>query len=208
LLASDIERRNIAQDLHDGVIQDLTGLSYAMPGLEAELTDASASPKARETLHRISQILRRDATALRSMMTDIYPPDLDGPGLALAIQDLARSAGERGVQVQVDMAPDLSIPLDTARLAYRVVREGLRNVVKHAQAAHATVEILRESQRLVVSVSDNGRGLQDAQVPDGHLGLRLLEDTVRDLGGQISLRSAPYAGAVLEASFPVRLVEP
>ena len=204
-LASDLERRRIAQDLHDGVIPDLAGLSYAMPTLEAHFAGDAAGLKARETSHRVSQILSRDVAALRSMMTDIYPPDLDGPGFARAVQDLARTASERGVQVQVDMTPDLSLPINTARLAYRVVREGLRNVTKHAQATTATVEVRRESELIVVSVSDNGRGPQDAQVPEGHLGLRLLEDTMRDLGGQITLRSSPSGGAVLEASLPVSL---
>ncbi len=172
LLASDLERRRIAQDLHDGVIQDLAGLCYAMPTLEAQFTndpprDAPAIRTARDTTQRISQILRRDVAALRSMITDIYPPNLEGPGLATAVQDLARSAGERGVQVQVVIAADLTAPVDTARLAYRVVREGLRNVAKHAEATTARVEIRRTPEGIVVSVSDNGRGVQGQQVPAG-----------------------------------------
>jgi signal transduction histidine kinase len=206
LLASDLERQRMAQDLHDGVIQDLAGLSYAMPSLEAQLAGGSANPKSVEASHRIAQILERDVTALRSMMTDIYPPDLTGPGFASAVHDLARSAGERGVQVQVDMASDLVLPADAARLAYRVIREGLRNIAKHAHASAATVEVRRDSERIVVSVSDNGRGVQDGQVKDGHLGLRLLEDTVRDLGGRLTLRSSPSGGGLLEAFFPVSLV--
>jgi signal transduction histidine kinase len=206
LLASDLERRHIAQDLHDGVIQDLAGLSYAMPTLEAELSGGSASPKALEASRRVSQILSRDVAALRAMMTDIYPPDLDGPGFATAVQDLARSAGGRGVEVQVEMAPDLRIPIDTARLAYRILREGLRNMAKHAEATAGRVEVRRESDVIVVSVSDNGRGVQDTPVAEGHLGLRLLEDTVHDLGGQMTLGSVPTGGAVLEASFPVNPV--
>jgi signal transduction histidine kinase len=208
LQASDLERRNIAQDLHDGVIQDLAGLSYAMPTLESQFTSDAAGLKARETVRHVSQILSRDVAALRSMMTDIYPPDLDGPGFARAVQDLARSAGERGVQVQVDMEPDLSLPMDTARLAYRIVREGLRNSTKHAAATEGKVQLRRDSELIVVSVSDNGRGVQDAAVANGHLGLRLLEDTVGDLGGQLTLRSSPSGGAVLEASFPVNPVRP
>jgi signal transduction histidine kinase len=142
------------------------------------------------------------------MMTDIYPPDLEGPGFATAVQDLGRSMGERGVQVQVDLAPDLTVPLDAARLAYRVIREGLRNVAKHSRATATEVEVRRESELVVVSVSDNGRGIPDVQVAEGHLGLRLLEDTVRDLGGQMTLRPSPSGGALLEASFPARLVQP
>jgi signal transduction histidine kinase len=208
LLASDLERRRMAQDLHDGVIQDLAGLSYAMPSLEAQLAGDSANPKARETSHRVAQILERDVAALRTMMTDIYPPDLAGEGFATAVHDLAHSGGGRGVQVQVDMTPGLRLPLDAARLAYRVIREGLRNVAKHSQATAAGVEVRRESEVIVVSVSDNGRGVPDVQVAEGHLGLRLLEDTVRDLGGQMALRPSSSGGALLEASFPARLVEP
>jgi len=126
-----------------------------------------------------------------------------------AVQDLARSAGERGVQVKVEMEPGLLIPLDAARLAYRVVREGLRNVASHSGASAATVQVRsdHDSERLVVSVSDNGRGLPDQPVAEGHLGLRLLEDTVRDLGGRMALRPLPSGGAVLEASFPVSLLQ-
>jgi signal transduction histidine kinase len=206
LLASDLERRRMAQDLHDGVIQDLAGLSYAMPSLEAQFAGGSANPKSSEASHRVAQILERDVAALRSMMTDIYPPDLAGPGFARAVHDLARSGGGLGVQVQVDMAPDLMVPLDAARLAYRVIREGLRNIAKHAHASAATVEVRRDAERIVVSVSDNGRGVQDSQVKEGHLGLRLLEDTVRDLGGRVTLRSSPSGGGLLEAFFPVSLV--
>jgi signal transduction histidine kinase len=208
LLASDLDRRRIAQDLHDGVIQDLAGVSYAMPTLQTRLADDSASGSDREVSRRIGEILRRDIAALRSMSTDIYPRDLAGPGFASAVQDLAISTTEAGVQVEVEMAPNLTVPVDTARLAYRVVREGLRNVARHAQATAARVEVSRDSQRLLVSVSDNGRGLQDAPVPEGHLGLRLLGDAVRDLGGQLTLRSSPSGGAVLEASFPMGLVQP
>jgi len=106
------------------------------------------------------------------------------------------------------MPPDLSIPMDTARLAYRVVREGLRNITRHAEATEGTVQVRRESELMIISVSDNGRGVLDTAVAEGHLGLRLLEDTVGDLGGQMTLRSSPSGGAVLEASFPVNPVRP
>ncbi len=206
LLASDLERRRIAQDLHDGVIQDLAGLSYALPALGAPFADGPVGDRARETSSRVSQILTRDVAALRSMITDLYPPDLEGPGFAAAIQDLARAAAEQGTQVQVDLGPDLVLPVYPARLAYRVVREGLRNVSKHSGASAATVQIRRESDRVLVSVSDNGRGPSDKPPAKGHLGLRLLEDTMRDLDGQLTLRPAPSGGAVLEASFPFRLL--
>jgi signal transduction histidine kinase len=141
------------------------------------------------------------------MITDIYPPNLEGAGFAIAVQDLARSAGERGIQVNVEMTSELALPVDTARLAYRVIREGLRNVAKHAQATTATVQVREEFEGIVVSVSDNGVGVGDDAVTEGHLGLRLLEDTVRDLGGEMELRASASGGAVLTASFPKRLTQ-
>jgi len=209
LLASDLERRRIAQDLHDGVIQDLAGISYVIPTLHAHFAgDSAAARTARETSQQVSQILTRDVAALRSMITDIYPPDLQGPGLEAAIQDLARNAAAHRLQVQVDIAPGLPLPIDTARLAYRIVREGLRNVTKHAQATVATVKVHAESDHLLVSVSDNGLGIHGKPVKEGHLGLRLLEDTVRDLGGRVTLRSSLSGGTVLDASFPLSLLQP
>ena len=216
LLASDLERRRISQELHDGVIQDLAGVCYAMPTLEAHFGDdftnraarETARETAHETAHEISQVLMHDVATLRGMITAVYPPDLDGPGFSHAVTELARIAGEHGVQVQVNMPPDLTAPPDAVRLAYRVVREGLRNSVKHAQATAAMVEVRQESGLMVVLVSDNGRGIDDAQAPMGHVGLRLLADTVRDFDGRITLRSSPFGGAVLEASFPVKLARP
>ena len=207
LLATDLERRRLAQDLHDGVIQDLSGLSYAMPLLDAHFANNPATPAVRQTSRKVSEILRRDVAALRSMITDIYPRDLNGPGFAASIEDLARGAREHGVQVQVEMAPQLSIPVDTALLAYRVVREGLRNTAKHAQATTARVEVRCDSDRVIVTVSDDGQGVRGGPVEEGHLGLRLLEDTMHDLGGQMSLRSGASGGAVLEASFPLVIVQ-
>jgi signal transduction histidine kinase len=207
LLASDLERRRIAQDLHDGVIQDLAGLCYALPTLDAHFADSTGASAARETSRRAAQILSRDVAALRAMITDIYPPNLEGAGFTVAVQDLARSAGEMGIRVNVEMTAALALPVDTARLAYRVIREGLRNVAKHAQATAATVQVREEFEKIVVSVSDNGVGVQGEAVAEGHLGLRLLEDTVRDLGGETDLRTSPSGGAILTASFPLRLTQ-
>jgi signal transduction histidine kinase len=156
-------------------------------------------------VHRIGEIITRDVAALRALLTDIYPPDLEGEGLVVAIEDLARDCVMVGVEVDVVASEHLDLPPETAQLAYRVVREGLRNVVKHARATRATAGLVREHDRMIVSVTDDGVGL-DSGVDrrNGHLGLRLLGDTIRDLGGQVEL-SGGATGARLEASFPVHL---
>jgi signal transduction histidine kinase len=200
------ERRRIAQELHDGVIQDLAGLRYTMPVVEAHLPDAPEADGAREAVRRVSAILKDDVAMLRSMLTDIYPPNLDGAGFAQAVQDLAEHARERGTAVVVDIPDDYDEAIDPTRLAYQVIREGLRNVIKHAHAGHARVAVRREGATLHVEVSDDGVGLVDAPTAKGHLGLRILEDTLRDFGGRLEVLTDGDRGTVLEARFPANLV--
>jgi signal transduction histidine kinase len=204
LLSSDLERRRIAQLLHDGVIQDLAGLSYALPTVSGKLPADPSADSARRTADHMSFILRRVVASLRSLLTDIYPPDLEGDGLTAALNELVQSAAESDVSVELDLSPGLGVPTETGRLVYRVVREGLRNVVRHSDAADAKVTVHKDGDDVTVRVADNGRGLVGERNgrERGHLGVKLLADTVGDVGGRLDLRAGESGGAVLEASFP------
>lgn len=206
LLASDLERRRIAQDLHDGVIPDLACIGYMVPGLRGRLSSGGADADALDNLTSIGDIVTRDVAALRTLLTDIYPPDLEGEGLLAAIEDLAEESAVGGVHVEVSAPTGMGLPIETAQLAYRVVREGLRNVVKHARATQATARLYRDGDEVVATVTDNGVGVRrEERGRDGHLGLRLLEDTMADLGGRLELSSDGFDGTRLEATFPVEL---
>lgn len=207
LVASELERRRIAQELHDGVIQDLAGITFALPTVTASLPDDDDGNEARETVDSVTELVQKDATALRSMLVELYPPDLGGKGFAMAVRDIARSASEQGVAVKVDVDPDLVVPLDVATLAYRVIREGLRNVVKHARATAAEVRMRVEAGSLDVVVSDDGQGVDPSTTAErGHFGLQLLRDTVSDLGGTLRLGANEPRGAVLNVSIPMDLI--
>ena len=213
--ASELERRRIAQDLHDGVIQDLAGLGYALPTVESALADG-AHPDAQEAVSRATQLVQRDVAALRAVMTDIYPPDIEGDGLVPALEELGRrGADEAKLDVDVHVSPDLRLSPEAARLAYRIVREGLRNVVKHAEADRVDVRVQLAGDLVTVRVQDDGRGPASGlseelgkrpEAPDGHLGLRLLADTVRDFDGTLRVIPAPGQGTLLEACYPSSLV--
>jgi signal transduction histidine kinase len=209
LLASDLERRRIAQDLHDGVIQDLAGLGYVLPTAQREIHEGGNLALARTTLDRATGMLQQDVVRLRSLLTDLYPPDLQGQGLVSAVGDLVQTmTSDAGLDATVRIDPALDVPVDAGRLAYRVVREGLRNVVKHADASSVVVEVRREADDVLVRVADDGRGPVSAPgvTPRGHLGLRLLKDTLSDFGGRLDLEPGPRQGTALLARFPVALI--
>jgi signal transduction histidine kinase len=113
-----------------------------------------------------------------------------------------------GVEVELDVDPsvtDQPLPIDAAVLGYRVLRETLRNVTRHADAATAHVSLRVRDGDLVVVVADDGAGFDPAvPAPDGHFGLRLLEDALEHVGGRLWITSTPHRGTVVTARFPVR----
>ena len=199
--ASELERKRLAQDLHDGVIQDLAGVGYAFSALDAQLT---GHPVARATAHRAADVVRRDVLALRALSTDLYPPDLGGEGLQTALQEMLLQCEQWGLDTDLRVGDHLDLPPTTALVAYRVVREALRNVVEHAQASRVVVEVVQSATDLLVRVEDDGIGFDaTAAPPAGHLGLRVLRDTVTDLDGTVQLRPAVGSGSRLEARLPI-----
>ncbi len=206
LLAADLERRRVAADLHDSVIQDLAGLGYALPTLTKELRGDADMDATRAVLERATSIVRQDTAILRSMMVDLYPPDLENDGLRTAIEEIVQT---ETLDVEVAMPSDLALSHDAGRLAYRITREGLRNVVKHAGAHHALVEVVEADGRVLVRVQDDGSGpgSDPGVTTEGHLGLTLLRDTLIDVGGELELRCVEGGGTALVASFPTP-VEP
>ena len=210
--ASALERRRIAGDLHDGVVQDLAGIGYALPAIRRSLPDGPDTEDARQNLDRVTEIVTRDVTALRSVITDIYPPDLNEGGLVPASQLLFSEVRYAGIEVDVRIDPTVSdqpLPIDAAVLGYRVLRETLRNVVRHSGAARAGVSLRTENGDLVIVVEDDGIGFDPTlPAPQGHFGLRLLEDTLSDVGGSLVIDPPPDGGTRVVARFPIRWAGP
>ena len=124
LLAIHRERLRIAHDLHDGVVQDLAGLTYAMPLVAEQLPSTPEASLARQTVADASVMLAHDVEALRSLLVDIHPPDLEGSGLAAAVRELAARVELSGTTVHLDVPESPDWSLGTSRLVYRTSRKG------------------------------------------------------------------------------------
>jgi signal transduction histidine kinase len=207
LLSWHDERRRLAQDLHDGVIQDLSAMSYALPAVLAQLPDEPEADPARSIGERMTEALTQDLRALRSILIDLVPADLDGNGLQQALEALGQRSADRGLHVEVSVEPDLGIGSAVAGLVYRVAREGLRNAEKHAEARTASVHVGRRGEHVEIVIDDDGHGFKAREAPEGHVGLRLLEELVADVGGSLSLSSESGRGARLRGVIPATLPE-
>jgi len=206
LRAADRERQAIAADVHDGPVQELAGVTYALGGLRARLPESYKS-----TVDWLLRAHQSAVSSLRSLMVDIHPPDLSGDGLGAAFEDLAARLREQGLTVEVtqgDGLPDISPT--TAALLYRSGREGLVNVVRHAKARTAWVRLAAAERNgrpaVRLTLADDGVGFPEGGTgtPEhGHLGLRLVRDRITSHGGTVDLADRPGGGAVLDITLPV-----
>ncbi len=205
LSASERERRQIAADLHDGVVQDLAGAGYALAAV-ARRVDGPASTG----VEHVGKVVRGAVESLRRLMVDIYPPDLSGAGLPGAIDDLATPLRESGVTVHVRAEQLPGASSEVAAVLYRVARETLANVAKHAQASAVEIDLgpdrASPTPSVMLRVADDGIGIRPDQLDkraEGHLGLRLLIDRIADQGGSLTIEARPEGGTVALASVPV-----
>jgi signal transduction histidine kinase len=194
------QRRVLAQDLHDGVIQDLAAIGYGLSAIEGRV---SQEPDLMGVTGRLRTAVRHAEEALRTMVLDLIPPDLGGTGLALAVEDLAQRSRAAGLEVTLDVPDILPASETTLRLAYQVVREGLRNVDKHSRASCATVRVRSNGTDLLVEVIDDGSGPRGSGDAVAGQGLALLHSALADAGGWLQLEVADGEGTALRAGVPL-----
>lgn len=201
--ASLDERRRIAADLHDGVVQELVAASLLVAGAQQKASGAEA-----EQLGTAAGAVRSGVSSLRTLLVDIYPPNLDTAGLAAALDDLAAIVRSRGVSVSVTVDPAASEALttDQQRLVYRTTQETLRNVAKHADATTVDVALAVGPGQVVLTIADDGVGMDEATVDGavdtGHFGLRLLADLAADHGATLGVATAPGHGTTWRLEIP------
>ena len=191
--ASETERRRIAADLHDGVVQNLAGVSYS---LSAAANDAP--PEMAPALREAAAQTREGIRELRSLLVEIYPPELHRQGLEAALGDLLAPCTSRGIKTRLRVEPEGELPQNVQALFFRAAQEALRNVVKHADAKSVEVAVESQNGRATLCVADDGGGFDPEQGPEGaHFGLRLLRDLVREIGGDLKIDSKPGRGTTI-----------
>lgn len=203
ITASDGERRRIAGDLHDGVVQDLAGVSYALVGTADRVAHAGRGAEA-DAVYRAAADVRQSIRALRSLLVEIYPPNLRSAGLAAALSDLVAPLAGRGIAVQVELPGTEDLPFPAEALIFRVAQEAVRNAVQHARAGELRISVHRQPVRAVLQVEDDGIGF-DPSLPaaESHVGLRLLADLAGDAGARLHVASRLGSGTRVRLEVPL-----
>jgi len=201
------ERRKIAQELHDGLAQELTGVVLALEGCQRALDKdpallgpqlAKASRDARATLMDVRQYM----TALRQSETG----GLNLPvTLGRLVDDLRR---QTGLHVQMEESGEpRELDAVVERAVIRIVGEALRNVAQHANASTAKVGLLYDQDGVVVTVEDDGKGFDVDETfrgaeDRGHFGVVGMRERAEAASGHLVVRSEPGKGSIVRASIP------
>ena len=205
------ERKSLARELHDQVIQDLLSINYQLEEIEGEAAqsaDADDVAEARSSIRALVEDVRRICGNLRT-------PTIDSLGLGAALQSYTRDwAARTGIAVSLDLDAHLQRLPEAIELSiFRIVQEGLSNVRKHARASSVQISLKHTSPRaILVAIADNGRGLPSgfdlaALAADGHYGMLGISERVALLEGRLHLQNQASGGALVQVEIPHPRVE-
>lgn len=200
------ERKRLARELHDETAQALIALGQQVEMANKLLT--TSPERAAERLEAVRQMLSETVEGVRRFSRDLRPIYLEDLGFVPALEMLAGEARQQqGLAVEFRTSgPVRRLPPEMELAAYRIVQEALHNVVQHAQAGHAWVEVRFEPQALVLRVRDDGKGFEAPDLPDalareGHFGLMGMQERALLYGGTLSIQSAPGRGSEITVRF-------
>jgi PAS domain S-box-containing protein len=205
----DEERRRIAREIHDGLGQELAAAKMILDGILAKNT----SPSMQQASVEASQLVDRAIQQVRTISHLLHPPLLDEVGLISALRWFLEGLSERsGINVHLDVHPPglprLKSEVETA--IFRIIQEALTNMFRHSGARHGRVAVAESEDNIVVTVSDDGRGIEEevSQLRPERVGVGIggMRQRVMELGGSLRLSNA-HPGTIVEVIIPARRCE-
>lgn len=201
--AREEERRHIARELHDELGQRLGALKMDIVHCASTNSVPGNDGRVQGLLQSLDDILM----SVRRIASNLRPPLLDDLGLGDAIEALAADFSRRiGIQVRLNTEPlEESLDDRVSIAAYRMVQEALTNVARHSRATRVNIELRRVAAELMLSVSDDGVGLQAAAHPqrDSQFGLLGMQERADALGGSLNVEDIAGGGVRLVVHLPV-----
>jgi signal transduction histidine kinase len=203
LQISEREQRRIGRDLHDGLGQRLTSISFQCKALHGMLErgDTPSPQRARE----IGAAVRTAIAETRGLAHALYPAEIDSGSLEIALGNLVTSV-DRTFDGKCDYHHQWSpagLRRDDSLNVYRLVQEALVNAIRHAGAETLRVESRRDSGQWVVEVRDDGRGFDTADTSGTGLGLQIMRYRANLIGGTLEVTSKPGAGTTIRCALRI-----
>lgn len=201
--AREAERTHVAREIHDELGQALTGLKLEVSYLARRAGDGSG--EMRERLDGVGSLIDGTIASVRRIAAELRPQILDELGLLEAIRWQVQEFEKRTeISCAVELPEaELDWSTDRATAMFRILQEALTNVARHAGATRASVQVTRLEDRVVLEVSDDGRGITKDQVSDSPtFGLLGMQERARMFGGSLKVESGERRGTTVTVSMP------
>jgi PAS domain S-box-containing protein len=198
---SNREQRRIGHDLHDGVCQQLVGISYLNESLADRLHEKGAEESA--MAERIGYLLSNTLTQTRGVARGLFPVRLEENGLVSALEELCANANQLfqlACRFSCERAPD-SVENGVALHLYYIVQEAIANAAKHGKAKNVTIRLERLKDRFALSVEDDGAGFTLNGKGHAGMGLRIMHYRARVIGAALEVKSRPGGGTQVACIF-------
>jgi len=208
LQVQETERRSLSRELHDQVGQEMAALNLNLTILRSVLP-AGLPNTVLSRLDDSQSVLEEASRHLRNVMMELRPPGLDELGLLPALQEHGKRVARRaGLELAITGAePDPRLS-PTAEIAlFRIVQEALNNIVKHAEAKHAGIELVTGKDAVTLTVTDDGKGFDPGQCryqTGAGMGTTTMRERAEAIGACYSLYSAPGIGTRITVEMPRR----
>lgn len=199
----DQEQRRIGQDLHDGLIQHLTGIAYISKWLEKRL--GSQSLPERENASEIAHEIHRAIRETEEIARGLNPIVLETDGLAEALQELAIRT-ETLFSIRCEFRGlDRGFSLEdknTSLQLYRIAQECIHNAIRHGKAQRIEIDLAQQDERIVLTIADNGSGFFDPAESRPGMGLHIMKHRARTIGADLTIHLIPDGGTRVTCILP------
>jgi PAS domain S-box-containing protein len=203
--ASTVEQERIGRDIHDGIGQQLTALAMLASSIEHRLSGTGHSDEAKEVKKLVKHL--QDALAeTRALARGLSPVEIVPEGLADALSELAESVrSSSGVQCRCLGVKSAKVPdKNVAAHLYRIAQEAIHNAVRHGRPSKVEVRLVSDDHGLVLSVQDDGTGIEQVDKRVGRLGLQIMRYRADIIGGELTVRPAANGGSLVQCVIPKR----
>ena len=208
----EMERMEIARDLHDGPLQELIGLNFAINEIGMIDDDDERAKAIQET----QEMLQRQIQDLRAFCYELRPPALTPFGFERAVRSHLEQFGRKypHLQIHADLMHDAkTLPEDVRMALFRAYQEALNNVARHSEASEVWITFRFDERQAELEIRDNGKGFKVPKqwlqlAREGHLGMVGMHERVEAAGGTVVINTAPNHGTQVKVTVPIPETQP
>lgn len=198
---SDREQRRIGQDLHDGVCQQLSGISFMTEALLSRMRE-KALPECNQA-ERIAELLGQTIDQAHRLAKGLFPIQMETDDLLAELNTMAAGIEEMfGVECSTECSEPIRIKnIETRTHLHRIAQEAAANACRHGEAKHIQIRFVRRGSVLLMTIEDDGGGFSGTAPAHRGLGLSIMKYRAKMIGGSLDVQATPAGGTVVTCAF-------